>query len=153
MQDGKTALELTEDESIKVLLESYNDLPLPVASLVIAPPLHSSLSASTPSTHSWLAARLLDCGVDPHQVKECEEALITNEGFVTQDDFSACPPVLVDHAYLARIGVVGLGVQNKVISIHRALCAEYRPQAHSAEESANAESSSTGNVCNCSIYF
>lgn len=82
------------------------------------------LSPPTSQANSWLAAWLLRSGVDSQLVRDCEEKLVTQEGFVTEGDFAECPPDMMDHAYLKDIGISGKGVQLKIIKLHRELYAQ-----------------------------
>ena len=93
----------------------------------------ANVAAESPTkTHiTWLAARLLESGVDEQLVKDCELKLLVQEGLVTETDFAELLPTDVDVAYLKNIGISGKGVQVKIIKLHRELHAQYSPPSQS----------------------
>lgn len=76
---------------------------------------------------SWLATHLLESGLDEKLVLDCESKLIGKEGFVAEVDFAELPPSDVDAVYLKEVGILGRGVQAKIIRLHRELYARYTP--------------------------
>lgn len=89
----------------------------------------ATVSATAPATtttteplpRSWLAARLLHRGFDAAIVRDCEQKLVINEGFVTEDEFLECPPTEFNRAYLTRIGITALGLQRYLVKLHNEL--------------------------------
>lgn len=88
-------------------------------------------SSSTPAVPApkqrakWLAARLLECGVDEELARDCEQKLAVKQGFVAEFDFAELLPSEVDAAYLNGIGIAAIGVQKQIIKLHKALREKY----------------------------
>lgn len=98
------------------------------ASAVIAHVNHNVPSVPSEDSEycaSWLALRLLDSGVHAPLVKECEQKLVLQEGFASERCFAECLPDIMDHAYLTRIGVSGMGLQHLIVKLHRELHAQH----------------------------
>eukprot|EP01032_Pedospumella_encystans_P015611 gene15611-17842_t len=86
-------------------------------------------SAKTASaTSSWLAPILLNEGFAPEIVQDCEQRLVTGEGFLREQDFATLDVSDFNRVYLKQIGIVGLGIQSRLLALQQELCVKY---AHS----------------------
>jgi len=89
------------------------------------PTIHSIPNvSSTTSPNSWLAARLLFSGQDIQLVRDVEQKLVKNEGFVQERDFAECAPGIISSAYLTSIGITGLGMQRCLMRLQSELHAQ-----------------------------
>lgn len=71
------------------------------------------------------------------QIRRCETALVCEEGFSTEEVFaSTAPATQFNAAYLSRIGISGLGVQQLLLRLHLRLHQKHR---RLTEEAAVAE--------------
>ena len=54
-------------------------------------------------------------------VRDCEQKLVVQEGFVKESDFAECPSDMFNHAYLTSIGVTGMGLQRLLLKLQSEL--------------------------------
>eukprot|EP00598_Pedospumella_elongata_P014253 CAMPEP_0184999142 /NCGR_PEP_ID=MMETSP1098-20130426/64595_1 /TAXON_ID=89044 /ORGANISM="Spumella elongata, Strain CCAP 955/1" /LENGTH=1212 /DNA_ID=CAMNT_0027526103 /DNA_START=175 /DNA_END=3813 /DNA_ORIENTATION=- len=102
--------------------------PIDDASSTVTEPPVPKVNSTLPALPvSWLAVHLLESGMDEKLVLDCELKLIVTEGFVSEADFADLPPSDVDAVYLKEIGILGRGVQVKIMKLHRELYAKYTP--------------------------
>lgn len=58
-------------------------------------------------------------------VSLCEEQLVHNEGFSTEEVFATLPQHTLTAAYFEKIGITALGLQQHLIVLHREFCDKY----------------------------
>lgn len=109
-----------------------------------ATPLVSTPSGAPGS--SWLAARLLESGIDVLMVRDCEQKLVVQEGFVNETDFAECPPAMFTHAYLTNIGVTGMGLQRLLLKLQGELHAAIGAKGKTDMTAAGAGGIAMGNT-------
>eukprot|EP01032_Pedospumella_encystans_P027945 gene27945-31567_t len=83
----------------------------------------SNHTAAAPAVYSgsWLAEHLQKCGYDAAVVKDCEEKLVIQAGFMSETDFAVCPQSILNHEYLTSIGITKLGVQMNLLQLKMSL--------------------------------
>ncbi len=80
---------------------------------------------TAPSDSSWLASILLSEGYATEIVQDCEQRLVTKEGFLREQDFASLDTSDFNRAYLKKIGIVGLGIQSRLLGLQQELCVKY----------------------------
>jgi len=75
---------------------------------------------------SWLATRLILNNMQETLALDCEQKLVSTEGFSNVRDFAECPPSMFHRAYLTGIGITGLGTQQQLLRLHSELHAQYQ---------------------------
>ena len=68
---------------------------------------------------SWLAEKLKEKAFDDESVEFCEQTLMVQDAFDTENAFAQISPEEFNANYLRKIGIVGLCIQSVLISVHR----------------------------------
>ena len=77
-----------------------------------------------PAVDSWLATHLRRGGLSTSVVQDCTQKLVANEGFMEESDFAEASSTDITKTYLTRIGIRALGVQNRILKLHKQLQAQ-----------------------------
>lgn len=75
-----------------------------------------TLDGIEPTTHrTWLGVKLATFGMSAERIAHCEQVLVQNEGFTTQELLKGCAKSsTLTCSYLKSIGITGLGTQQIV---------------------------------------
>ncbi len=83
-------------------------------------------SVNTLPLHSWLATQLAGSGYDTATIQKCELRLVSQEGFLHEQDFAECAPgAEFNREYLSRVGIHGMGIQKHLLKLQAALHEQY----------------------------
>lgn len=86
----------------------------------------------------WLAVRLLSERTRVQDVRDCEQALVVQEGFALQRDFTQICASELSAAYLSGIGITKKGNQQRIINLHKELNVLSNPPAPAVPVAASA---------------
>ena len=81
---------------------------------------------STVASSSWLAIRLRARGTKEHDIVLCEKILVVEEEYSEEHLLGAMPCSYFTLAYLKRIGITAVGLQQELITIHRELTVRHQ---------------------------
>jgi len=70
---------------------------------------------------TWLCKELMRYRINLDLIHHCEDILIGREGFATAEVFASIPSAQMTHEYLSEIGVIQLGVQGVLLTVHKNL--------------------------------
>ncbi len=70
---------------------------------------------------TWLCEELMRYRINLALIHRCEDILIVREGFVTAEIFASISPAKMTHEYLTEIGVIQLGLQGVLLTVHKNL--------------------------------
>eukprot|EP01032_Pedospumella_encystans_P008498 gene8498-10082_t len=94
--------------------------------LVTTPPLVASPSLTLLSS-SWLAVRLRQKGVREELIVDCEQKLVFDEDHSEVHLLAALSSEQFTAAYLDKIGIKALGLQQKLLGLHQELVQQHHP--------------------------
>jgi len=81
---------------------------------------------NTLSLHSWLATQLAGSGYDTATIQHCKQRLVSQEGFLNEQDFAECAPgTEFNREYLSSVGIHGMGIQKHLLKLQVELHEQY----------------------------
>ena len=115
MEDARSTSKFSSSKYLYITMSFYCS-PSSVPAVRNTSNNHTT-TAPAVSSSSWLAEHLRKCGYDTAVVKDCEEKLVVNAGFMSETDFAVCPQSILNHEYLTSIGITKLGVQMNLLQL------------------------------------
>lgn len=81
----------------------------------------TSTAAAASEPHSWLRGYLRARHMTPQWIQHCEEKLVFQEGFTTEELFARTATAEVTADYLKGLDITGKGIQQALLDLHREL--------------------------------